>query len=262
MVFPTSPQEFCRIRNYPSEAELSSSQHTYSTSECSSSTCDTAESHKYESRRKFVGSKASPMNSLKRVSRQKSAEYKDGTPIICPNCDAMRMQLTEATTQCYDQWIKRIKVLEEMLQEKQIIIDELQAAWCERCQALEQQQVINQQLTSQLKEINQMLSDLKIENYQLKDTLQQKEELIEDLYADIKILRDKDVHNQELRQIDLQTIEDLRKTIVATKKRYRINSSFNLPSYKHKIGIAGKIKNRIQIAARNKMKHNNRNSAE
>ncbi|GFE53329.1 two-component system sensor kinase, putative [Babesia ovis] len=244
MAYQTSPREFCRIRSYPSESELSTGQHNGSTSECSSSTCDTTGSQRYESNGRLVGPRISPLHSLKRAPRQRSVQqYADSAPIICPNCDAMRMQLTEATTQCYDQWIKRIKVLEEMLQEKQNILDELQGAWYERCQLLEEEQRITTELKKEASIYIQTISDLKAENYQLRDTVGQKEELIEELCDEVKLLRDKDLHNQKLRQMDLGTIKKLRQSAEgANKCQYRKKSKGVTPRRKSTVGTSASIK--------------------
>ncbi|ORM40024.1 uncharacterized protein BXIN_1270 [Babesia sp. Xinjiang] len=221
MAYQDSPRGFCRLRSYPSEGELSTGQQGCSTSECSSSTCDTTGSQRRGTKSKFVGLRMSPLRSLKRVSRPRILHPCDASSsaVICTNCDALRMQLTEATTQCYDQWIKRINVLEEMLQEKQKIVDELQAAWYERCQVLEQAQRLNTELQQKATEYLQKISDLKDENYKLCDTVKQKEEFIEELCDDAAQLREKNKHNQKLRQLDLLTIEKLRRA--AKIKKYR-----------------------------------------
>ncbi|CDR96698.1 hypothetical protein, conserved [Babesia bigemina] len=221
-----SPREFCRARSYPSENELSSGQHGWSTSECSSSTCDTSGSRSHSNNFRYCGARSSPFSSLKRSTRPKAQQQTETkVTVICANCDALRMQLTEATTQCYDQWISRIKVLEDMLQEKQKINDELQAACLEQRQLFEEGQRRIALLQREAEADTQVALNLKNQNYQLSDAIRQKDDLIEELCAEIKQLQEKNRHNAKLQELDRHTIDKLRRMVAAKGVQHKGSSS-------------------------------------
>ncbi|GBE58852.1 centrosomal of 85 kDa isoform X1, putative [Babesia ovata] len=244
-----SPREFCRARSYPSENELSSGQHGWSTSECSSSTCDTSGSQSRANNFRFCGARSSPLHSLKRSTRPKVQQQIDTKKagVICANCDALRMQLTEATTQCYDQWISRIKVLEDMLQEKQKINDELQAAWLEQRQLVEEGQHRIAVLNREAEADAQTALNLKSENYQLGEAIRQKDELIEELCAEIKQLQEKNRHSAKLQEMDMHTIDKLRRMVAAKDKHQKGTSSGAKRNRKVNVRttIARKTRNRL-----------------
>ncbi|KAK1932759.1 hypothetical protein X943_000671 [Babesia divergens] len=211
-VTETTPRLFCRTRSSQSENELSGGHIASSTSECSSSTCDTSGSRRVSGRHARVGTVRSPLHSLKRSMRPKAKQQSDpkNATVICTNCDAMRLQVTEANTQCYDQWISCIKVLEDMLQEKQKINDELQAAYYDQCRLLEHDKDVNAALKKEISMHAQTIMQLKEEIYNLRETLGQKDEYIEELSDEIAKLREKDKLHKKLSEIDRQTIEKLR----------------------------------------------------
>lgn len=219
MVIPsastTLPREFCRRRTYPSENELSGGHVANSTSESSSSTCDTSGSLRRNTRKLDKWVRGSPIHSIKRPSRIKFQQYVDpkDAEIICRNCDSMRLQLTEAKTQCYDQWLSRIKILEDMLQEKQKINDDIQADYYAQCHLVEQERAANVALKKESASHLSTISTLRQDNHHLKEILQQKEEYIEELSDDIKKLRDKERLHNHLRELDRQTIDRLRSAL-------------------------------------------------
>ncbi|GIX60944.1 exonuclease SbcC [Babesia caballi] len=215
MDLSNSLKELCATRSYPSENELSGGHHAGSTSEWSSSTCDTSGSLPRGGKSRSMVARVSPLHSLKRPLRPKTPRPSEvrNAGIICPNCDAMRMQLTEANTQCYDKWISRIKILEDMLQEKQKINDDLQEAWYEQNRLYDESQHVNKALKKDLAAHAEAISDLKNENYRLSDAVRQKDEDIEELCNENKVLRARTEHGEKLRQLDMQTIERLRQML-------------------------------------------------
>ncbi|KAK1444506.1 hypothetical protein BgAZ_104120 [Babesia gibsoni] len=213
-VSETSPHGLCLTRAYPSENELSGGQIASSTSECSSSTCDTSGSQRRSVKYNNTGSIRSPLHSLKRPAKAKAQQTCATKPrIICPDCDAMRLQLTEAKTQCYDQWISRIKILEDMLKEKQKINDEIQTEYYGQCSLVEHERNINASLKQDNLTQATTILNLRKENYSLSETLQQKDDYIEDLSEEVKKLREREQLNNQLRELDRKTIERLRASL-------------------------------------------------